>query len=140
MKKINLILMSLMLLVFISCGGGGGGGDSSPSKVNSFVGLLNSRYAGPGTIYAVKGPDKTLTADFVVVYVPSTGEYVSYDIKNYYIGMGWSNYASSAEYQEVYINRTEFDPIRGETLYYGDAYQNNTWGTYAGEFVFEEMK
>jgi hypothetical protein len=141
MKFLNLFILCCMAILAVACGGGGGGGGGYQpvSRVDSFVNLLNSRYAGPGTIYAVKGPDRTLTEDFVVVYVPNTG-YVAYDIKSYSSGDSWSTYSTWAEYQEVYINRTEYDPFRGETMYYGDAYKNNLFGDYAGEFVFEEMK
>ncbi len=147
MKKLLFVLGMSMSFLLVSCGGGGGGGTGGTGgtvipqppvdKVQSFVDLLNSRYLYDSTYYVVKRPEQTATEGFVVVYSADTG-YIAYDMQNYLTGDTWNTYSSYAEYQPVYIHGTSYDSFGQETFYFGDAYENNYYGTYAGEFVFDE--
>ncbi len=156
MKNLVLILGLASTFLLASCGGGGGSGNGNGGgsnggstggtgggttlpvdKVQSFVNLLNSRYLYDSNYYVVKRPEQTATEGFVVVYSSDTG-YIAYDMKNYFDGQSWNSYSSFAEYQPVYIHGTTYDSFGHETFYFGDAYKNSYYGSYAGEFVFDE--
>lgn len=152
MKNLFGVLWLALMATLVSCGGGGGGGTGTGTgtgtgsggtvippvdKVNTFVNLLNNRYLYDSNYYIVKRPEQTATEGFVVVYSADTG-YVAYDMKNYLVGDTWGTYSSYAEFQPVYIHGTSYDSYSNETFYFGDAYQNNYYGSYAGEFVFDE--
>ena len=113
---------------------------SGPSydRVQSFIDLLNSQYPYDSYFYLVKHPSQSATEGFVVVYSDDTG-YVAYDIANYRVGDSWYSYSQSADFQEVYIDYTYSDSW-GEVFYVGDAFYNDFWGGYAGEFVFERSQ
>lgn len=148
MKNLTLGFSLLTIALFQSCSGGGGSaphvdacvsncGPVYVDKVDKFVDLLNDKYSYDSYFYVVKRPEQTLSEDFVVVYSNDSG-YVAYDIKDYRVGDSWYDYSMHADYQEVYIDRVETDWHSGEKFYYGDAYNNDFFGSYAGEFVFEE--
>lgn len=142
MKNLLTTLLVLSTLLLVSCGpSGGGGGVYYPptDRVDAFVQLLNDQSLYDSHFYLMKHPDQTLTEDFVVVYSDDTG-YVAYDIRNYISGDSWSTYSTYADYQEVYIHDVTYDPYLDEYFYTGFAYNNDLFGTYAGEFVFEEAE
>ncbi len=128
----NVMLMSALALL-VACDGGG-----SVDRVDNFISLLNSQSSVDSTFYLAKHPNQTLTQGFVVVYSAETG-YLAYDISNYQRGDSWYTYAATAEYQEVYIYDSYSDAY-GEVFYVGSAFANDTFSSYAGEFVFEQTE
>jgi len=136
MKKISMLTVLLFALLFSACHG------PAPyypvDRVQSFIDLLNSQSAYDSYFTLVKHPNQTATEGFVVVYSADTG-YVAYDIANYQVGDSWYTYSSYSQYQEVYIYDWYTD-VYGEVFYVGGAYANDYWGTYAGEFVFEQKE
>lgn len=145
MKNVLCLVWLAMSVALVSCGGSSSGPTPGPGpvvtppvdKVNTFVNMLNNRYLYDSSYYVVKRPEQTATEGFVVVYSADTG-YIAYDMKNYIVGDSWSSYSNYAEYQPVYIHGTSYDSLYNETFYFGDAYKNNYYGSYAGEFVFDE--
>ncbi len=131
-KMMNVLLLGLMTAL-VACNG-----VRSTDRVDSFISLLNAQSSLDSTFTLAKHPNQTLTQGFVVVYSADTG-YVAYDIASYRTGDSWSTYSTYAEYQEVYIYDSYSD-VYGEVFYVGSAFSNDTFGTYAGEFVFEQTE
>lgn len=150
--KVLFILSSLLL---VSCGGGGGSGSGSSSgggivvvpgpiapvdRVQDFVDLLHEHYGYTydSNFFIEKSPEEVLTEGFVVVYDEDFDEYLAYDISAFEAGDNWDDFLAFAEFQEVSIHEIEQDAITGEFFYYGDAYWNDAFGDFAGEFIFDE--
>ncbi len=138
MKLFNKFFLVSFVAILAACHGGPHGGGGYVDRVNSFVNLLNAQSAYDSTFYMVKHPSQTATEGFVVVYSDDTG-YVAYDIANYVTGDSWGTYSSYAEFQEVYIYDWYSDAW-GEVFYVGSSYYNDSFGSYAGEFVFEQTE
>jgi|GEM_PF-2113325 len=132
-NQISSLVLVAGALVLTACGGGGSSSRPPQDKVNEFVSLLNNKSFSDSYFSVVKRD--TLTAGFVVVYSADTG-YVAYDIKDYHIGDSWSTYLFHADYQAAYVYDT--DVMIRETIYYAHTYNNDFFGTYAGDFAFDE--
>ena len=133
MKLLSKFFLLSLVAIMAACHG-----PYHADRVDSFIALLNSQSAYDSHFYLVKHPAQTATEGFVVVYSDDTG-YVAYDIANYRVGQSWSTYANNADYQEVYVYDWYTD-YWGEVFYVGTAYNNDFFGTYAGEFVFEQTE
>ncbi|HAZ12443.1 MAG: hypothetical protein A2X86_16915 [Bdellovibrionales bacterium GWA2_49_15] len=136
MKNVMLVLALLLGLAITGCQTG----TYYPpaDRVQSFINLLNSQYSYDSQFYLVKHPSQTATEGFVVVYSNDTG-WVAYDIANYQTGDSWYTYSANAQFQEVYVYDSYTD-YYGEVFYVGGAYYNDYWGSYAGEFIFEQTE
>jgi hypothetical protein len=134
-SQISNVVLVAGALVLTACGGDGGGSSSRPpqDKVNEFVSLLNDKSYSDSYFSIVKR--NTLTEGFVVVYSADTG-YVAYDLKDYHVGDSFSSYLYYADYQPAYVYDT--DITISETIYYAHTYNNDFFGTYAGDFAFDE--
>ncbi len=135
MKKLVLLVGLLLGLAIVGCQTTY---YAPTDRVQSFIDLLNAQYPYDSQFYMVKHPSQTATEGFVVVYSNDTG-WIAYDIANYQVGDSWSTYSATAQFQEVYIYDSYSD-YSGEVFYVGGAYYNDYYGSYAGEFIFEQTE